>query len=410
MQPKQPVSHGTSYQPPSAPPVSSAAPVISPLPNQNIRVPVVRYTSPMRVGKLHSLRVSLDGGDALSTKTQAKSSVLNSPIVVQLSVPGAVVTPPQVFLPVSGGEAQFVVQPLTSGNLSGAKVEFLTQGERLSELVLPMKANRGYLVKSLLILALLLPFIIHLFPDLNYASKITPKFDPKAALLKEEEASKKGVAPESPLGKDAGPGKTEKKTPEGNKDNGKEKEKTTPAEKKTPQLSWLFEENILDEHLSLVALATLTMNPDVKGTGSAGSTNGKNSTEGRSGLNYTGEDVIWAWTRGKLENEGYTTKLVPYSAKPSVDPMFVFDRKYEVTNAPATFWSVGRVVTNILYYCEPVLRFLYRFIIVLPLSFPFGETLYSLLLLGLTGLIWMYTRPQGKKIKGPAMDIRPAHA
>ncbi|HQR43003.1 MAG TPA: hypothetical protein PLX97_09980, partial [Gemmatales bacterium] len=141
MQPKPPTSRGPmagpAYQPPSNPPVS---PNIGQLPtgnrptggseqrlqssNQYLRTPVVRYSSRMRVGKLHPIEVTLGGANGAPEpfKPQSQSGGFDPPIVVQVSAPGAIVTPPHVIIPVSGGTASFVVQPLMSGKLAGAKV------------------------------------------------------------------------------------------------------------------------------------------------------------------------------------------------------------------------------------------------------------------------------------------------
>ena len=177
---------GPSYQPPSAPPVPAAANAnrAANLPagvdarlqatSQYLRTPVIRYSSRMRVGKLHPMRVSLVSGDGNTPEAnviQSLSGGFDPPIVVQVTAPGALVTPPHLVIPISAGEANFNVQPLISGPIKGAKIEFLSQGRKVAEVPLTMRANKGGWAKFFLWLGLLLPFIINFFPDLVFTEQ-----------------------------------------------------------------------------------------------------------------------------------------------------------------------------------------------------------------------------------------------
>lgn len=488
MQPKPPIGRGPlpgpSYQPPSAPPVpprgtggipvagsarsGGSGPVGSgqrlQSSNQYLRTPVVRYSSRMRVGKLHPLRVTLTGSnnEALAMKPETQSGGFDPPIVVQLSVPGALVTPPHVIIPVSGGEAQFVVQPLIAGKLTGARIEFLAQGRRVSELALPMKANRGYLAKALFLLALLLPFIIHYFPSLTYVSQIsTPRTDivrPDGAGLPNRSrlgaSTKNSVAPakneskspsktDSPeKGSQKGESKSSPST--GSKTNGEAgkdsvKEKTKDAEpgkqpvtpeKKSPPAAMGSNNALLTYPLMTMLLAhqeptkeseepsansrsrlSFTSSGRVGAIGAPqGGSESANQTQAKDGTPYTGEDAIWAWVRNLLEREGYGTKLIPTQSYAGLGSLLAVDRKYEITKDSTLDWTTGRLLANVMYYCEPVLRFLYRIFIVLPMTLPFGDLILSAIFLALAGLVWMYTNPNRRKLKGPMMDIRLAQA
>lgn len=495
MQPKPPTGRGPlagpSYQPPSAPPFggkpSGSLPASAGtgraggnLPhgaeqrlqssNQYLRTPVVRYSSRMRVGRLHPLRVTLTGlNDAETVKPDTQSGGFDPPIVVQLSVPGALVTPPHVIMPISGGEAHFTVQPMISGKLTGARIEFLAQGRKVSELALPMKANRGYLAKSLLVLALLLPFLIHWFPDLAYVSRINPARSittSRTSFPGQPRGTAPAKNPAQPAKKIESkvaatePAKSENKTapaPE---------KKTETPEKKTPPTTSLFDVSpplVMVTLLVPVQEKEASKQPPVSkeetkesakqsapptkqpaptspapapmkgrgpmlvgssspggigprlqggGDGPGSGASGENSyIEKTDGTRYTGEDAIWAWVRGLLDREGYATKLTTSATyATSVGSLLSFDRKYEISRESSLDWSTNRLVACTMYYVEPVLRFLYRIFIVLPLALPFGELILSLILLALAGLIWMYTNPNRRKLKGPMMDIRLAHA
>ncbi len=142
--------------------------------NQFVRTPVVRYSSRMRVGRIHSMKVSLATNGVPSLASRVPTGHLIRPSSSSSTVPGAVVTPPHVIVPLTGGDAHFYVQPLMPGKLVGAKVEFLSQGRRIGEVPLRMKANRGRLAKWLFFFALILPFVINFFPELSFTDKVRP--------------------------------------------------------------------------------------------------------------------------------------------------------------------------------------------------------------------------------------------
>ena len=494
MQPKPPAGRGpgagSSYQPPSAPPIGSrvAPPPQAPAPvnrptggseqrlqssNQYLRTPVVRYSSRMRVGKLHPLQVSLasEGGQELF-KPQTQSGGFDPPIVVQVSVPGAIVTPPHVIVPISGGNASFVVQPLMSGKLPGAKVEFLAQGRKVSEIPLPMRANRGRLAKLLFLFAILLPFIIHFFPNLSYRDSFRSNEGPSPASRAAIQQMIEG-APERPIPQggrgfrganimapknDEAPNKSDVPA---EKDDTQRKAGNKQKEGEKPQDEQGYLERDAGWLMTIVALQEPSpgkqpppnnkVDPDIlrqptresraenPGVGSASKQLPPNkkgdpdvlrqpTRESRAenpgigpvlttnqparnlGPQYTGEDAIWAWTRNVLEREGYETKKIPVDSVGGISSLFVADRPYEIVGENTTQWGTSRLMAKALYYAEPVLRLLYRLFIVFPLSWQFGDLIYACCFLLLAGLIWLYTGPNRRKVKGPVMDIRLAGA
>lgn len=425
MQPKPPPRGplaGPSYQPPSSPPVpqsqlnrQGSGEIGLQSSNQYLRTPVIRYSSRMRLNKLHPLKVSLTGvnGEVEALRPQSQSGGFDPPVVVQVSVPGAIVTPPHVIIPISGGEAQFVVQPIMTGRLTGARVEFLSQGRKVSEVQLPMKVNRGYLAKFFLFLALLLPILIHFLPELNYVSK-TPNRKPVANNAGPAATPVRGVtsptkrAPEQPGKKTSmldvigstmillqdSPAKNEKKAADAKsvEDKAESKTGTTGTTQTKPQ-----GESSGGNTRGL----SLTVPPANRDLDPAGTS---------TGASYTGEDAIWAWTRAKLEREGYRTELVPSRDLSAMEQLFTFDKKYEIVKESNSEWSTTRVAAIAMHYAESTLRMLYRVFIVFPKSWPFGDLIYSLVFLALAAIFWMYTGPNRRKIKGPTMDIRFAAA
>lgn len=116
------------------------------------------------------MRISLTGANGVVEpgKPQSLSGGFDPPILVQVTIPGALVTPTHQIIPLSGGDANFIVQPISSGKLKGAKVEFLSQGRKISEIPLPIKTNHGRLAKFLLALGILIPLLINFLPQLTY--------------------------------------------------------------------------------------------------------------------------------------------------------------------------------------------------------------------------------------------------
>jgi hypothetical protein len=252
MQPKLPPPRGPlpgpSYQPPSAPPVpvhlsgavagnlgrsSGQLPKVErglQTSNQFLRTPIVRYSSVMRVGKQHPMRISLTGanGDVEPVKPQSLSGGFDPPILVQVTIPGALVTPTHQIIPLSGGDANFIVQPISSGKLKGAKVEFLSQGRKISEIPLPIKANKGRLAKWLLALGILIPLLINVVPELSYQPQLIDP-DKRTHNLPAGPGGKPLISEKlQQFGGIGGPGA-------GNKSNSKEKTSPTKSIEKTPE-------------------------------------------------------------------------------------------------------------------------------------------------------------------------------
>lgn len=432
MQPKPPPRGplaGPSYQPPSSPPVPQAQPnrqgsgeMGMQSSNQYLRTPVIRYSSRMRLNKLHPLKVSLTGvnGEVETLRPQPQSGGFDPPVVVQVSVPGAIVTPPHVIIPVSGGEAQFVVQPIMTGRLTGARVEFLSQGRKVSEVPLPMKVNRGYLAKFFLLLAVLLPLLINFLPDLTHVSKIpnrkpvannagpggTPVRGDVAPAKRTPDKPGKKISMEDVIGSTMillqdSPAKNEKaetKKPEEKKlDDAKADEGQT--EGKTPPGT---SASRIQGEGGGTNRGTAIGNPPANST--------PEQPSGNSGVSYTGEDAIWAYTRSKLERAGYRTELVQNLNLSTLPELLVVDNKYAIVKESNSEWSTSRLFAIGMHYIESTLRLLYRIFIVFPKSWPFGDLIYSLAFLALAAIFWMYTGPNRRKIKGPTMDIRFAAA
>jgi hypothetical protein len=438
MQPKPPPRGplaGPSYQPPSSPPVPNASPRQATgegglhSSNQYLRTPVVRYSSRMRLGKLHPLKVSLTGsnGEVESLRPQSQSGNFDPPVVVQVSVPGAIVTPPHVIIPVSGGEAQFVVQPIMTGRLSGARVEFLSQGRKVSEVLLPMKVNRGYLAKFFLLLAILLPFLIHFMPMPTHVSKLSNKKQignnnnniregrtvralasldgsPEPNSLSQTQLHqlvestilildvKKAGDSKQAQDKTGEPKKSEsKQAPKQEKSlvDGTEQDKQTRKET-TPQGG----EGGANRS-SVQGNPPANLNPDAITV---------------AGISYTGEDAIWAWTRSRLEREGYRTELFQDDLGSSLPQLLAVEKRYKIVKESNAEWSTSRLFAIIAHYSESTVRLLYRLFIEFPKSWPFGDLILSLAFLALSAIFWMYTGPNRRKIKGPTMDIRFAAA
>lgn len=140
--------------------------------SQYLRSPFIRYSNRMRVGKLYPLRISLLAtGGATAFKPQVLSGGFDPPIVIQVTAPGAQVSPNHLVVPISGGEASFSVMPIKAGRLKGAKIEFLSQGRAVSEVPLAMKAHRAYFAKLLMMVGLLLPLVINLFSNFTFVEQ-----------------------------------------------------------------------------------------------------------------------------------------------------------------------------------------------------------------------------------------------
>jgi len=491
MQPKIPPTRGPlpshSYQPPSAPPIpvhgtggnipNLARPGGNPPANdrglqsstQYLRTPIVRYSSVMRVGKQHPMRISLMGanGETEPEKTQSLSGGFDPPILVLVTIPGALVTPNSQIIPLSGGDANFIVQPISSGKLKGAKVEFLSQGRKISEIPLPIKANRGSLGKWLITLGVLLPILINLLPELTFKQQtleatntpLPPRLGPDGLPLRESGVSFSGGG---------GGGKAPAKSPDGTRQkvpakNSKEKSEGNNPEKsteKTPVKPAASLKPVEQDAESVVAtLITLQLpksndakppSKDVLQTPSKGETvapsksestpksnvdetNGKEKhTQSQQNekpvpaatqkpgsdafggyiptdhfITYRGEDAIWAWVRHKLYQNGYKTKSI--SSKDHEDQVSQFltvNRTYEITSESTRELSTSRIAAMGLYYLEPVLRLLYRVFIQFPRDVPFADLGYGLFFIALGVIAWVMTGPNRKKVKGSVMDIR----
>jgi len=469
MQPKHPSTRGPipapAYQPPSAPPIpvqsqagstsnvsrsggsATAAKGGLQTSNQYLRTPIVRYSSQMRVGKQHPMRISLTGanGEADLVKPQSLSGGFDPPIVIQVTIPGALVSPNHQIIPLSGGDANFIVQPISSGRLKGAKVEFLSQGRKISEIPLPIRANKGRLAKWLFFIGILLPFLINFMPELVYQDRPSLTGEP---IRRNPVAGATRVSinsstnPDQPRSENQKAGEAEKnasaKTPPQKSPEKAPAKSVDKKEGKTPGKPSTSILNINPLH-SLVSGLFIALQPvetnraqrntsdaDNKATDAAGQTQapGKKSTENgkaensdspMSGsdvissrsINYRGENAIWAWIRHKVNLNGYTTIAVSPGINPGeISRFFSVDREYQITGETSNEWTSGRVGAMALYYLEPALRLLYRVFIQFPRDIPLADLGYCLFFIALSVVVWILTGPNRKKIKGSVMDIR----
>jgi hypothetical protein len=375
--------------------------------SQYLRTPVIRYSSRMRVGKLHRLNVTLAGNAEARTPTPATSGGFEPPLVVQVSVPGALVTPAHVILPLGGGEANFYIQPMAAGKLNGAKVEFLSQGRRVGEVPVRMKANHGRLAFWLFLLAIALPFLIHLLPRPSFLDT-TPLGKPGREVVK--------PAPEVPGLSAPLDGSIRKAEPSKNE---------TPPKTGGKQSSLMPEINdgISGVEFDLEEPSTLMIVPvmfqEKKETrpspmlqrprNPAAPAVGGPAQE--TGIRYEGEDAIWAWIKSLVVSAGYPVKLssVTASGAGGVDILFdylLYKRQYVIDGESEHDWDTKRLMAITLYYAEPVLCELYRFFFVFPANMPFGDLIYFFGFLALAALVWTATKPNRTRVRGPLMDIR----
>ena len=470
MQPKFPPSRGPlpgpSYQPPSNPPIPAQGQPGSAsiagrasgsvtadngglqTSNQYLRIPIVRYSSKMRVGKQHPMRISLTGanGEADLVKPQSLSGGFDPPIVIQVTIPGALVTPAHQIIPLSGGDANFIIQPISSGKLKGAKVEFLSQGRKISEIPLPIRANKGSLAKWLLLLGILLPLLINLMPELIYQDRLLPMAEPvrRGQMTVTDSLNSLTVPLPAPLKNqnngEAGKNPPAKKTPEKSleKTPGKSLEKTN---EKTPgkpsallmdfnQLHYLMSEllvavqppvtNRVTRNTSAFDIKSVDPSgqveipakkqPDVgKAETSNPETSGSNAINNRFVI-YRGENAIGAWIRHKVNLNGYATSSVsPDLNDNEFSRFFSVSREYQITGETSKEWTLSRVGAMGLYYLEPVIRWLHRVFIQFPRDIPFADLGFGLFFITLSIIVWVLTSPNRKKIKGSIMDIRLAN-
>jgi hypothetical protein len=413
--------------------------------NQYLRTPVVRYANRMRVGKLHPVEVTLAGSNGMPEPVKGQAGALEPPMVVQLTVPGAIVTPPHVIIPISGGVASFVVQPLMKGKLAGSKVEFLAQGRKVNEIALPMRANKGTLAKFLFLFAIALPFLIHFLPvpsfyDRGRANENAFETVPNPDYLPKDGDSAASKVRAVPPGKESEkskvpaknsgntPAKNEASKSEASKNSKNEPAKnektgTEPDKSKEPEKSKT--ENgkpTASAGQRLLPGATpqpprkdensKTQRPRQGGGGSATVAPPPVEIKHMIGTTYTGEDAIWAWIRTLVERAGYQTEKLKLNTEShdGLTSLVSADRRYQIVGDNVSDWNTGRVLAIGLYYCEPTLRLIYRLLIVFPKNFAFGELIYAGIFLLLAILVWLFTGPSRRKIKGSIMDIRLAGA
>lgn len=460
MQPKLPPTRGPlpgpSYQPPSAPPIPVQSQAGSALAtgrssgsitavkgglqtsNQYLRTPIVRYSSQMRVGKQNPMRISLTGanGEADLVKPQSLSGGFDPPIVIQVTIPGALVTPAHQIIPLSGGDANFIVQPISSGKLNGAKVEFLSQGRKISEITLPIKANKGRLAKWLLFFGILLPFLINLMPELVYQDRSFPFVEPlrRGPVTAKDSVTTLSIpSPPPAVNQKTGEGEKNppvKKPPEATPEKvpGKTSEKSSSKSSASlvefNQLQYLMSELLVAVQPPATNRAARKLSVfDKKPVGTSGQVQVPNKQQPDTGntnhetpsvdfnnsryATYRGEDAIWAWIRHKVNVNGYTTRAVSPEINPvEISRFFSVNRNYQIIGETSTDWNLSRVGALGLYYFEPVMRLLYRVFIQFPRDIAFADVGYGLFFIALSIIAWVLTSPNRQKIKGSIMDIR----
>jgi hypothetical protein len=424
MQPRQPAKGafgGGVPQSPSVPPFQAnpgpvpgragSPPPLQPvgapmqMSNQYVRTPIVKYSRRMRVGKIHPVKVTLASHSAPSLGFQSSNASFDPPVVIQVTVPGAIVTPPHVIVPLAGGEASFYVQPLMAGRLVGGRVEFLSQGRKIGEVNLPMKANRGRLAKWLFLFAILVPFIINFFPDLSFTDRVRPTVPPPEEKKKPFPASQ----PDEHVAANTEWMLTSLRTQPPGKEPGKEtpaKEKPQAPEKQNGQKDTKSDANTKPQKPAPRKPESDpgAVDPDDQPPRLVPHRPGNAELT----IPYKGEDAIWAWVRSKLHEYGYQTKQTSLASTEAHNPivdLVTINRHYEITSEGSQEWNTGKAMSLGLYYAEPVLRFLYRLFIVFPRTLPFGDLIYGLVFLSLAALVWLARNPNRRTIKGPVMNI-----
>lgn len=120
------------------------------------RQPVIRYFRRARVGQVHSMQVRIEAEGAVGSRSGSEITGTEPMVTIQPIIPGAIITPASAdVLLQPGSEANFSVLAFGSGKLRGAHVNLTRQGRKLTTIDLPMRANRGRLVRFMVILTIL---------------------------------------------------------------------------------------------------------------------------------------------------------------------------------------------------------------------------------------------------------------
>lgn len=160
------------------------------------RQPVIRYFRRARVGQVHSLQVRIEAEGAAGSRSGSEITGTEPMVTIQPVIPGAIITPASAdILLQPGSEANFSVLPLGHGRLRGARVDLSRQGRKLTSVDLPMRANRGRLVRFFVLLTIL-GLIIIKYPWKAYWEYSIEKVTP--AVVKEPAPKEKTPDPAAP--------------------------------------------------------------------------------------------------------------------------------------------------------------------------------------------------------------------
>src|SRR5262249_26290928 len=120
----------------SKPLPSAQSAVTPPQPQHQV---VVRFLRPMKLQRVQRVVVQLHG----YPRGRPFAEMDDVPVLVRLSIPGALVTPTEAPLDATqpGSQTTFYVTPLARGRLRDAKVEVRQRGRLLQEIPLPVKGS-----------------------------------------------------------------------------------------------------------------------------------------------------------------------------------------------------------------------------------------------------------------------------
>lgn len=151
----QPVPPGMATAPGLGGPTPGLMPVGQPgmvPPGVVRRQPVFYGYRRMKRGQMYPMTIKIEAeGPGRATEAGAAEPL----VTVQPVIPGAMVTPNTCDIQLQpGAEAVFSVLPMASGKLTGARVDILRQGRKLTTMNIPMRTQRGRFMTFMALLTL----------------------------------------------------------------------------------------------------------------------------------------------------------------------------------------------------------------------------------------------------------------
>jgi hypothetical protein len=129
-------------------------------------------------------------------------------------------------------------------------------------------------------------------------------------------------------------------------------------------------------------------------------------------IRYEGENAIWGRIMSFVASAGYPVRLSSVTASGDdggvsvLGDYLLYKRQYVIDGESNQEWDTRRIMALVLYYLEPVICWLYRFLFVFPADMPFGDLIYFFGFLALAALAWAATKPNWTRVRGALMDIR----